>query len=200
MESIPLGDESVPPTRSSPTPGAWLRLAVLFYGALAALAWLWRSGFHGEPLLLAGPDAGVDIVSDVVSGLVAAAFVLAASGLLSRTVAGQALSRALAEALGPLPASYCLALALASGIGEEMFFRGALQPRVGWLAASVLFAAVHFLPRRSLWVWSVFALGAGLLLGGLFEWTGNLIAPVIAHVTINGINLVRLTRLGSEVR
>ncbi len=85
-------------------------------------------------------------------------------------------------------------LALASGIGEEALFRGALQPVVGLWWTSLLFAAAHFVPRRELLLWSVFSLLAGLLLGGLYEATGNLLAPTIAHVVINGVNLNRLVR------
>ena len=33
------------------------------------------------------------------------------------------------------------------------------------------------------------SIGAGLLFGVLFEWTGNLIAPATAHVVVNGLNL-----------
>jgi membrane protease YdiL (CAAX protease family) len=95
----------------------------------------------------------------------------------------------LATALGPLGLKRALVLAVASGIAEEMFFRGALQPRVGLGIASVLFAAAHFLPRRILLPWTAFALIAGFILGGLFEWTGNLVAPVTAHIVVNAINL-----------
>ncbi len=198
MSERPRGGSTGQERASQLAPGAWLRLGLLFYGVLAAVAWLWRSGLYGEPLLLSGPGSQVHGVRDVALGLAAGALVVGISGPLSRTGSGRALARSLAAALGRLPVHYCLALALASGIGEELFFRGALQPRVGWLAASVLFAAAHFVPRSSLWVWSLFALGAGLLLGGLFEWTGNLVAPVVAHVAINAINLVRLVRLGRE--
>jgi membrane protease YdiL (CAAX protease family) len=73
-----------------------------------------------------------------------------------------------------------------------MFFRGALQPKVGIVGASILFGAAHFLPRRELALWSVYAIGIGLGLGALYEWTGQLVAPVAAHVLVNGINLPRL--------
>ncbi|MCS5634940.1 MAG: CPBP family intramembrane metalloprotease, partial [Myxococcota bacterium] len=98
------------------------------------------------------------------------------------------------SALGPIGVPNAVLLAFASGIAEEMFFRGALQPRVGLVAASVLFALLHFLPRRALWPWTVFALAAGLLFGGLFQWTGNLIAPVTAHIVVNAVNLPVLER------
>ena len=91
--------------------------------------------------------------------------------------------------LGRLRVSECVALALLSGVAEEAFFRGALQPQVGLLAASLLFALAHFAPGRDLWPWTLCSLAAGLALGGLFAWTGNLVAPVVAHALINAVNL-----------
>jgi membrane protease YdiL (CAAX protease family) len=35
---------------------------------------------------------------------------------------------------------------------------------------------------------------AGFLLGGLYAATGNLVAPVVAHFTINAVNLYKLSR------
>jgi CAAX protease family protein len=114
--------------------------------------------------------------------------------LTERTATGRALAQALGSALGPLRARECAVLALVSGLGEEALFRGALQPEVGLGVASVLFAAAHFVPRRGLRGWTLFALAAGLLLGALYEATGNLVAPVVAHVGINAVNLYRLSR------
>ena len=85
-------------------------------------------------------------------------------------------------------------LALASGIGEEMFFRGALQPAVGIVWASLIFGACHFLPRRELVLWSGYAVVMGLAFGWLFEATGHLAAPIAAHVLVNAVNLPRLAR------
>ena len=40
--------------------------------------------------------------------------------------------------------------------------------------------------------WTVFAVVVGYCFGVMFEATGNLLAPVVAHVVINGINLPAL--------
>jgi membrane protease YdiL (CAAX protease family) len=77
-------------------------------------------------------------------------------------------------------------------VAEETFFRGALQPTLGWLPASLIFGLVHFAPRRELLPWTGFALCVGMVLGALFESTGNLVAPIVAHVGINAVNLRRL--------
>jgi membrane protease YdiL (CAAX protease family) len=171
-------------------------LALLFYGGLlgAALAW---GALSGQPLAWTAAEArdGTRWLRDLGAGVLAAAIVVLASRQLTRrTRAGAQLARRLAELLGPLSLGQCWLLALVSGVAEEAFFRGALQPQVGLVAASLLFGAAHFVPRRELFAWSLFSLAAGLLLGWLFDATGNLVAPITAHAGINGVNLRQLTR------
>src|SRR5690606_10394374 len=195
----PLGEppERLPFPRHAraPDPRRLVRFALVFYGAVFAAAAVWRIGFQDASLWLAGPDAEVRWLRDAALGAAAAALVVLATELFTRRLAaGAQLARALARAVGPLRPGQAWVLALASGIAEEAFFRGALQPVVGLWAASLLFAAAHFVPRRELLAWSGFSLVAGLLLGGLYAWTGNLLAPIVAHVGVNGINLNRLVR------
>ena len=192
---LPQGTDS--PARQRPSGPAWVRMALLFYGAVLAVAIVWRVGIEGEPLLYASARAaerGVRFWLDLAAGLGAAALVIVFSRELARrTSSGQLLAQTLGRLIGPLTLRECVLLALASGIGEEAFFRGALQPRVGLVVASLLFGAAHFVPRRGLITWSLFSVAAGFLLGGLFAWTGNLVAPVAAHVGINAVNLRLLT-------
>ena len=122
------------------------------------------------------------------------------SELLTRwTKLGDVLADVLGESLAGLGRGDAIVLALASGTAEEMLFRGALQPVVGLFWASVIFGACHFLPRRELVLWSVFAMVMGFAFGALYEWTGQLLAPIAAHTVVNGINLPRLARR-SEAR
>ena len=107
----------------------------------------------------------------------------------SLELAQERLARELGALLGRLALAECLLLAAVSGVAEEAFFRGALQPRVGLVAASLIFGLAHFAPKRELAPWTVFSIGAGFLLGALFDATGNLLAPVVAHVLINAVNL-----------
>ena len=173
-------------------------LAIRFYAVLGALALAWRQVWAGEPLWFASAEAaarGGDPVRDVATGLLAAGVVIGISYELTRhTRAGHALAGALAELLGPLRTRHVLVLAATSGLAEEAFFRGALQPRVGLVVASVVFGLVHFVPRPEFRLWTVFSVAAGFLLGVLFERTGNLTAPVVAHFTINAVNLSLLVR------
>jgi Na+-transporting NADH:ubiquinone oxidoreductase subunit NqrB len=121
--------------------------------------------------------------------------VIAASRAIVRfTRWGEALARTLGALIGRQSDRDCLLLALASGLAEEALFRGALQPQIGLVAASLVFGLAHFAPRRELLPWTGFSVLAGFLLGGLYAWTGNLVAPVIAHVGINAVNLRQLGR------
>jgi membrane protease YdiL (CAAX protease family) len=85
------------------------------------------------------------------------------------------------------------AVAVFSGLAEEALVRALLQPIIGLLPAALLFAALHFLPDRRLWLWPVLALVLGVVLGKLFE-AGGYPAAAAAHVTINAVSLIRLQR------
>jgi len=169
---------------------------LLFYGALFAIALAW-SIWSGRSIFYATPAAAEDGVSpllDVGLGLAVAAATIAVSRRITESTRwGDAMGRALAELLGRRSLRDCIVLAVSSGVAEEAFFRGALQPALGWLLASLIFGLVHLAPKRELLPWTGFALCAGLVLGALFEITGNLVAPVVAHVGINAVNLRRLT-------
>jgi hypothetical protein len=172
-----------------------VRLALCFYGALLAVALAW-STWSGRSLFYASQaaaEAGLAPLSNTALGVaVAAAAIWLSRQVTERTRWGDALGRELAELLGKRSARECVILALASAVAEEVFFRGALQPALGWLLASLIFGLVHFAPKRDLLPWTGFALVAGLVLGALFESTGNLVAPIVAHVGINAVNLRRL--------
>ena len=108
------------------------------------------------------------------------------------------MSDALGSLLGPISGRTCLCLAVTSGLGEELLFRAAIQPELGLLATSLLFGVVHWPVQRDLVLWPVFAFVVGLLLGWLFLVTGAVIAPAVAHGTVNLINLRHLSRRGSS--
>ena len=102
--------------------------------------------------------------------------------------------------LGSLDTAQAIGLALLSGFAEELFFRGAVQDTWGFWIASALFAALHTGRDRGMWIWTAFALVAGLLFGGLVLLSGNLLAAMVAHVLVNAINLRRLARSGARPR
>ncbi len=52
-------------------------------------------------------------------------------------------------------------------------------------------------PHRAFWPWTLSAFGAGLMLGQLFLWflwSGDLTGSVLAHFSLNFLNLRHLSR------
>lgn len=184
-------------------PDDFVRTALLFYGALGSVALLWRMSTPGESILYpAGRfEAAFGSFEALFAGLLVGGGALGVSEWLTRSSSlGEALADTLGESLLGLGRADALLLALASGIGEELFFRGALQPAVGLVWASLAFGACHFLPRRDLVLWSLYAVVTGFAFGWLFESTGHLLAPIAAHVLVNAVNLPRLAERAASRR
>ncbi len=187
------------PLRANPV--GFVRSALIFYGVMGCGALFWRMSTPGESILhpAANSEPAVGLAVAIGSGVLVGLLAVGLSEVLTRfTALGESLADALGEGLAGIRRADALLLALASGVAEEMFFRGALQPAVGLFWASIIFGACHFLPRRELALWSVYAVGMGWVFGGLYEWTGQLLAPISAHVIVNGINLPRLVRRAEE--
>jgi membrane protease YdiL (CAAX protease family) len=75
-----------------------------------------------------------------------------------------------------------LFMALKAGIGEEILFRGALQPIFGITLTTILFSAVHL--QYTLTPTSVIIFGVGSGLAWL-RWRYSTTAAIIAHTTYN---------------
>jgi membrane protease YdiL (CAAX protease family) len=95
-------------------------------------------------------------------------------------------------------------MGLSAGIGEELFFRGALQPLVGLWWTSLVFTLLHYKTggfgtmNRMKWVYAALVFLASLLLGYVFAALG-LIAAALAHSTIDVVGLVALRRDAARV-
>jgi uncharacterized protein len=89
-----------------------------------------------------------------------------------------------------------LVIGILAGVGEEVLFRGVVQPKLKqytgnphiaiWLTAFI-FSAIHIqfyglLPRMFL----------GAVFGYLYYYSGSLIYPIIAHILNNGFTVVLL--------
>jgi membrane protease YdiL (CAAX protease family) len=153
----------------------------------AALGW---GSLRGQPNVwhLAGREPAVitGIISGLVSGL---AIVFASRMALYRFEWARALHRDLRHMLFPLTDAEIVVLAVASSVGEEMFFRGALLPSIGLVGSSAVFALLHIGPRVRHLPWTASSFAAGLLFGAMFTWTGDLTGPVVAHFLVNFLNL-----------
>ena len=163
---------------------------------LAGAVWYgWREGTIPVSLFVDPEGWWLDLGLGVATG---GALLVAWGVARSLLVSARRLEGMVRELLGPLDRTEILALALLSGFAEEVFFRGALQSAWGWIPATILFAALHTGPGPAFRVWTVFAAVAGLAFAWLTIWRGNLLAPVVAHMVVNGVNLARIAS-GPEV-
>lgn len=84
-----------------------------------------------------------------------------------------------------------LVVSILSGFCEEAFFRGVLQQEWGIAISSIIFGLLHTGSRRLIFmgIWTGII---GSILGYVFQISGNLIVPVIAHGLNNFIGLIYL--------
>ena len=109
--------------------------------------------------------------------------------LVRRTVWAKTLHEELRPLATGLPTSGVIALAVFSALGEEMLFRSVLQPATNLWIQALVFGLAHQLPGKARFTWALWATIMGLLFGALFQATGSLLGPIVAHATINGMNL-----------
>jgi membrane protease YdiL (CAAX protease family) len=190
--------EEPPPERDVP-PGLLVGVT-LFYGLMAVGAFGLAAicDLDLAAVALGEPSSALPHAHAAAAGAgVGLALVLLSRPFLKRrAMAG--LRASLREALGrPGPAAICV-LAATSAIGEELLFRGVLQHLVGLWPTALLFALLHGGGAPRLLGWTLFAAGAGVALAFLAQATGSLLAPLIAHFTVNQLNIGALTALPPE--
>jgi uncharacterized protein len=165
-----------------------------------SLAWLGLRGRLGAAWAPGRGGRGVDVLLGIGAGVGGFVVLLVGLGLLFQ-VAGfdapeqQALQDVVGGGMDALLA-VVLAVVLAPVV-EELVFRGALHQglrrRTGFWPAAVLssaiFAVVHVEVVASSPVFLVQLFLLGVLFAWLLERTGNLLAPVVAHLAFNGISM-----------
>lgn len=175
----------------------WGRFAAAYalLGALAAaIATWWR---HGSPLSHPDPWLPYEpVASHAYSALLGITFGLGLAVSTRLVVPRFRWAGRLHAELRPLAAELSgtgiAVLAVLSSLGEELVFRGLLQPSIGLWAQGLLFGLLHQTRGRSRWVWVSWATLVGLLLGAMFQLTGSLIGPLLAHALVNFLNLLYL--------
>lgn len=80
-----------------------------------------------------------------------------------------------------------LSIGLTAGIGEEILFRGALQPRFGIILTSILFALGHTQYALSPALLEVFLIGLVL---GIIRARENTTTTVLIHIAYNSLNVL----------
>ena len=182
-----------------PRPGEVFRLAASLYLLVAVVGLAWIGARRGELTLDLFLDPSRWLLH-LTAGIAVAVGVAGLWEPLRRVAVARELEGRLQAALGRLGADEVLGLALVSGLSEEVLFRGAVQSAWGFWPATALFALCHAGRGRAMRLWTVSAFAAGAALGGLYAWSGALLAPVTAHVLINAIGLYRLQSSGPTDR
>ena len=165
----------------------FVRFAALFYGSLAVVAAVW-CGLRGFEVSLLGGSP----VWSLLLGILTAGCTISL-GLLAYRLSP--LLRGISEELAPrlvdgARARDLVLVSIFSGVGEEAFFRGAVLQEFGLVISSLLFGLAHIGPDRRYLVWTVWAVLAGFVLGAIFELSGGLLAPVVAHAGHNAATLL----------
>jgi uncharacterized protein len=98
----------------------------------------------------------------------------------------------LAMVLKPLALPDLIWLGLLPGLSEELLFRGVMLPAmgldpIGIVLSSLCFGVLHMTNVRQ-WPYAVWATIVGMLLAFTMVETGNLLIPIVAHITTNFIS------------
>ena len=190
-------------TGPSRTPGKravsprFVRFAALFYGSLAVVAAVW-CGLRGFDVRPFGESPAASLLLGSLTAACTVSLGLLAYHLLPVL---WRISEELAPRLVDGADSTSLVLvSVFSGVGEEAFFRGAVQQEFGLTVASILFGLAHVGPDRRYLVWTAWAALAGFVFGVLYEVSGGLLAPVLAHSAHNAATLLlwKRSRRGFE--
>jgi uncharacterized protein len=179
--------------QSPAPPHSRATLVIGLYAAMGLLA-IFIAAWRGDPNVFAtGPHASA-VWGPPIGLLLGVAVVVFCRIASAHWRWAQVLNRSFRDVLGPLTSRDILLLALASSIGEEMLFRGALAPWLGVWPQALVFALLHIGPGRKFIPWTIFACILGAALGYLSEATGNIGGAIVAHFVINSLNLRHIIR------
>jgi uncharacterized protein len=183
-----------------PSPTRITTLALVVYGPLTVAALVWarigggRLAWSLEAHSLSATYAARLALSLGLGLALALTVVAVTPRLVERTEWARALHLELRVIISPLSSAEISILAITSGFAEEIFFRGAMQPILGLVPTSLIFGAVHIGPKPLYFAWTTWAFVMGLLFGLIFDLTGVLWGPILAHVWINQRNMTFIRR------
>jgi membrane protease YdiL (CAAX protease family) len=183
-----------------------IRFVAIFYTLMGGLGWALATYWLDlDPFVWKGIE--IEPTRDAAVGVVVGLVTVVTSNLLERWAEwARRLSAAFRDTLGEMKLPQILALAVFSSVGEELLFRGFLQQGIsehllsgefarpgGLVLSSLIFGALHVGPDwKTFWPWTVMAIVMGGAFGLMFQLTGNLLAPILAHFTINFLNLIAI--------
>ncbi len=188
---------SAPRKNHKPRPaGELLKNSSMFYlvlGAVGALVCYYSH--HNLSAILRAPASSDELFRWIILSSLGAGVLLIQSYLFEEFFPSfKSLRGLLTRFMGAVPTPVLLYLALLSAVAEEILFRGAIQPSLGLIGASLLFGLLHLGPTGGLSSWSLWAVLAGLLLGWMFQHTQSLWPVIFTHALVNVLSMLRMRR------
>jgi membrane protease YdiL (CAAX protease family) len=151
-------------------------------------------------------EIGLGLGLGLAAWLAVLAAILAIAGLIYALGGKDVVPRqppALIPLIAALPFGVRFAVSLSAGIVEETFFRGFLQPRVGIVLSTAIFALAHLSYGQPFMLVGVTLLS--LIYGLLVRWRQSIWAAMAAHALFDGIQLLvvvpavlKLTGMGAK--
>ena len=191
----PVGPGPEPDPAGDDPPGAFMVVpSVILYLVVIAAGywWLWmRDRTEAIPAAAAGEfGVMVSMAIGIGTGLVLGGVF----GILTRYYGPfTRLQDRLSDLVGPLDDTQVTVIALFSAVGEEFFFRLAMQDALGPVLAAIAFALLHVGPK-GMFLWTVSALVLGLGFGWMMELGCGLPAVTAAHALVNYTSLRRMEK------
>jgi uncharacterized protein len=169
--------------------------AVVLFGV--AKLWLYLGDLSLRPIEFSAIDLGFGIALGL--GLTGLSEIIYALWGTYR----QSADFYLTMVLKPLAMPDLFWLGLLPGLSEELLFRGVMLPAIGLdpigiVLSSLCFGALHMTDTRQ-WPYAVWATLIGIILGFTMVETGNLLIPIVAHITTNIVSGLSW-KLGTKTR
>jgi membrane protease YdiL (CAAX protease family) len=170
--------------------GAWVAFA---YCALGATGAILAAALGYDPWACAswlGTSGWAAVLVSLGLGLAVALVTIGVTrAVVPRAIWARALHADLRPVVHGQGDGALVLMAIASGVGEELLFRGLLTPLVGVVLSSLAFGLMHQVRGTARWAWALWATLMGLVFASLFRLTGSLAGPIAAHVIVNAVNL-----------
>lgn len=177
--------------------GALLALVIASFAVELMLSEVWLRWARSSTLLellLLPQGLGRSLAAGLILGIALAL----ASRVFFATFARELTEELFVPVFGGTTPGDLALLSLLPGLGEEILFRGVLQPEIGLVPASLVFGLMHSGLSRRLLPYGLWATVVGALLGSLYLWSGNLWGCIAAHALVNALGIWWIRRLAGR--
>lgn len=179
-------------TPDSIHPNAIVVPGFVFGMVMIGIGVLWFGGVQGEPVLERWYGSEQPLVELGLGSLLGLAAAVIALGLTHYFPSLGKLIERLAERFdfSAIRWWHAITFGILAGVPEEVLFRGALQPTIGLWLTALIFGLLHFISP----LYFVYTFIAGVLLGALAEWRGDLWAATFAHGVYDAVLFILIAR------